>query len=93
VFFGDGKPTAFPQSIVLRGRITPPFAERREIFLVDAIDLGLYLGMPALGVHQRGCGRLRRRLADKPAASLHSPPQKKPAAPCYLGNSERIERW
>jgi hypothetical protein len=32
----------------LRCRVTPPFAERREMFLVDAIDLGLDLGMPAL---------------------------------------------
>jgi hypothetical protein len=40
--------SAFPQSIVLRCRVTPPFAELRQMLLVDAIDLGLHLGMPAL---------------------------------------------
>ncbi len=37
--------SGFPQSI----DITPPlFAELRQMLLVDAIDLGLHLGMPAL---------------------------------------------
>ena len=34
------------QSIVLRCRVTPPFAELRQMLLVDAIDLGLHIGMP-----------------------------------------------
>ena len=38
---------AFP-SIVLRCRVTPPFAELRQMLLVDAIDLGLHLGMNSL---------------------------------------------
>ena len=33
----------FPQSIVLRCRVTLPFAELRQMFLVDAINLGLPL--------------------------------------------------
>jgi len=37
-----------PQSIVLRCRVTPPFAELRQMLLVDEIDPGLHLGMPAL---------------------------------------------
>ena len=36
------------QSIVLRCRVTPPFTELRQMLLVDAIDLGLHLGMPTL---------------------------------------------
>jgi len=36
------------QSIVLLCRVTLPFAEFRQMLLVDAIDLGLHLGMPAL---------------------------------------------
>ena len=36
------------QSIVLRCRVMPPFAELRQTLLVDAIDLGLHLRMPAL---------------------------------------------
>ena len=40
--------SAFPQSIVLHCRVTLPFAELRQMFLVEAIDLGLHLGMPAL---------------------------------------------
>jgi hypothetical protein len=32
----------------LRCWVTLPFAERRQMLLVDAIDLGLNLGMPAL---------------------------------------------
>ena len=36
------------QSIVLRCRDMPPFAELRQTLLVDAIDLGLHLRMPAL---------------------------------------------
>jgi hypothetical protein len=32
----------------LRGWVTPPFAERRQMLLVNAINLGLHLGMPAL---------------------------------------------
>jgi hypothetical protein len=35
------------QSIVLRCRVTA-FYELCQMFLVDAIDLGLHLGMPAL---------------------------------------------
>jgi hypothetical protein len=37
-----------PQSIVLRCRVTPPFAELRQMLLVDAVDLGLHLGISAL---------------------------------------------
>ena len=40
--------SAFPQSIVLRCRVALPFAELRQMLLVDAINLGLHLGMPAL---------------------------------------------
>ena len=40
--------SAFPQSIVLRCRVTLPFAELRQMLLVDEIDPGLHLGMPAL---------------------------------------------
>ena len=38
----------YPTSIVLRCRVTPPFAELRQMLLVNAVDLGLHLGMPAL---------------------------------------------
>ena len=38
---------AFPQSIVWRCPVTPPFAELRQMLLVDEIDPGLHLGMPA----------------------------------------------
>jgi hypothetical protein len=40
--------SAFPQSIVLHCRVTLPFAELRQTLLLDAIDLDLHLGMPAL---------------------------------------------
>jgi hypothetical protein len=43
-----GPRTKKPRSIVLRSRVTPPLADRRQMFLVDAINLGLHLGMPAL---------------------------------------------
>ena len=36
------------QSIVLRCRVTPPFAELGQMLPVNAIDLGLHLGIPAL---------------------------------------------
>ena len=49
----------YPTSIVLRCRITPPFAELRQMLLVDAINLGLHLGMPALDQD--------RELADQPS--------------------------
>ena len=39
---------ASPLSILLRFRVMLPFAELRQMFLVEAIDLGLHLGMPAL---------------------------------------------
>jgi hypothetical protein len=38
----------YPTSIVLRCRVTPPFAELRQMLLVNAVNLGLHLGMPAL---------------------------------------------
>ena len=47
------------QSIVLRGRVTPPFAELGQMLLVNAINLGLHLGMPALDQD--------RELTDQPS--------------------------
>ena len=43
--------SAFPQSIVLRCRVTLPFAELRQMLLEDAIDLSLHFGMPAFDQH------------------------------------------
>jgi hypothetical protein len=37
-----------PQSIVLGRPVTPLFAELRQMLLVDEIDPGLHVGMPAL---------------------------------------------
>src|SRR4051794_12060779 len=51
--------SAFPQSIVLRCRVTPLFAELCQMLLVDAINLGLHLGMPALDQD--------REFADQPS--------------------------
>jgi hypothetical protein len=38
----------FPTIKFLRCRVTAPLAERRQMLLVDAIDLGLNFGMPTL---------------------------------------------
>jgi hypothetical protein len=43
----------------LRCRVTLPFAELRQTLLVDAINLGLHLGMPALDQD--------REFADQPS--------------------------
>jgi hypothetical protein len=51
--------SAFPQSIVLRCRVTLPFSELRQMLLVDAINLGLHLGMPVLDQD--------REFADQPS--------------------------
>jgi len=48
-----------PQSIVLRCRVTPPFAELRQMLLVDEIDPGLHVGVPALDQE--------REFADQPS--------------------------
>jgi hypothetical protein len=55
---------AFPQSIVLRCRVTLPFAELRQMLLVDAIDLGLHLGMP----------RVRRPAVQSETSRIGFPP-------------------
>jgi hypothetical protein len=54
------------QSIVLRCRVTLPFAELRQMLLVDAINLGLHLGMFALDQDREcaGAGRLAKTSAS-----------------------------
>ena len=47
------------QSIELRGRVTPPFTELGQMLPVNAMDLGLHLGMPALDKN--------RELTDQPS--------------------------
>ena len=55
---GVNKDALSPKSIVLRCRVTV-FAELRQMLLVDAINLGLHLGMPALDQD--------RELTDQPS--------------------------
>jgi hypothetical protein len=52
-------PKRGPQSIALRCRVTPPFAELRQMLLVDAIDPGLHVGMTTL--------EYDREFADQPS--------------------------
>jgi hypothetical protein len=89
----------YPTSIVLRCRVTPPFAELRQMLLVDAVDLGLHLGMPA--VHPPAGQSETRRIGfpllgaagSQAGRSGRAPAVALKGEPCAIFAVKKFDEW